>query len=138
MQQDDAKQGSYTFSKKERICSKIVLNQLIQEQQTLFCYPYKCYYRVEHVSQPPIIHQITISVPKKIFRLAVDRNRIKRLTREAYRLNKHLLDNDDIRKETRFQILFVFIGNEIPTYKFVNDKIITILRRLSNANISAN
>jgi len=138
MQQDDAKQASYTFSKKERICSKIVLNQLIQEQQILFCHPYKCYYRVEYASQLPIIHQIAISVPKKIFRLAVDRNRIKRLTREAYRLNKHLLENDEIQKETRFQIFFIFIGNEIPTYKFVNDKIITILRRLSNANISAN
>ena len=102
MQQDDAKQISYTFSKKERICSKIVLTQLIKEQQVLFCYPYKCYYRIEPISQPLIIHQIAISVPKKIFRLAVDRNRIKRLTREAYRLNKHLLDTMIFRKKTRF------------------------------------
>ena len=79
--------------------------------------------------------QIVVSVPKRFFKHAVDRNRVKRLIREAFRLHhRDILDPVLRERGQRAQLLITYISNEISPYKLVEDKIIEILHRLTIAN----
>ena len=80
------------------------------------------------VQQPPV--SILVSVPKKRFRHAVDRNRMKRLVREAYRLNKHILWNALQEKNFRLAIAFVCITDTLPTFRGVNKSMRKALIRI--------
>lgn len=94
---------------------------------------------------------ILVSVPKKRFRHAVDRNRMKRLIREAYRLNKHILWNSLEGKDYRLVLAFVCITDTLPTFYAVNKSmkkaLVRITERLTtfvnpnpnpNVNVNAN
>ena len=71
-------------------------------------------------------HQILVSVSKRNFKRAVDRNRIKRQIREAYRLNKHLLA--DISK--KYAIAYIYTFKKMIEYKDLENKLIECLSRL--------
>ena len=64
-----------------------------------------------------------VSVPKKRFKLAVKRNRVKRLIREAWRLNKHILDAELERKNLSCDVMFLYMTNEIPTLELIQKKL---------------
>lgn len=78
----------YTFKKEERLCSKRLINSLFESGSSFVIYPFRVVYRLsgQHANSVPV--QVVISVSKRRFRKAVDRNRLKRLIREVYRLNK--------------------------------------------------
>lgn len=71
-----------------------------------------------------------ISVPTRHFKKATDRNRVKRLAREAWRLQKKPLD-DQLRELDRQLLVFIiYTGREIPDFELVNDKTGGIIRKL--------
>ena len=72
-------------------------------------------------SAPPVM--LLVSVPKKRFRHAVDRNRMKRLIREAYRLNKHILWHALEGKNFRLVLAFVCITDKLPDFRMVNKSV---------------
>lgn len=74
--------------------------------------------------------KILISVPKRKFKKAVDRNKIKRLIREAYRKKKHLLINQ--LAEKKITLLVVYISKTIVEYSEIEEKINDALIRLGN------
>jgi ribonuclease P protein component len=67
--------------------------------------------------------QVAISVPKKKFRSAVERNLVKRRIREAYRKNKHLLYSDLTSLGCKIVIIIIFRGEVIPDYESVEKNI---------------
>jgi ribonuclease P protein component len=69
-------------------------------------------------------------VGKKQFKRAVDRNRIKRLTREAYRVQKTGLLQRCQEEDCNLRLMFVYIGKELPEYGAIQDKICQALQRL--------
>lgn len=77
-----------------------------------------------------------IVVPKKRFKHAVDRNHLRRLTRECYRKNKHILTKPLQDKGIHLAISMVYSHNEMPTYKQLEVHIVKMLTTLAN-NIQA-
>ena len=69
--------------------------------------------------------KIMVSVPKRKFKLAVNRNLLKRKIREAYRLNKHLLSDEKLDRSYNF--VFLFVSNKIESQETINESMKTIL-----------
>ncbi|MFM9008655.1 MAG: ribonuclease P protein component [Bacteroidota bacterium] len=74
--------------------------------------------------------QITFTAPKRRLKRAVDRNRAKRLMREAYRLNRHALTTWCDENQRSFDLMLIFRGGQLPDFHFTQDKIVLLLNRL--------
>lgn len=74
--------------------------------------------------------QTGFSVSTRYFKKAVDRNRVKRLMREGYRLQKQPLLDILTTTEKKLGVFFIFTGNEVPEYKLVFEKMTAVLKRL--------
>jgi ribonuclease P protein component len=80
-----------TFGKEYKLCSQKLIKELFDNGNKSFAFPFAYHFKlVELTSNAPF--QVTISVPKRKFKHAHDRNRIKRLIREAIRKNKLILE----------------------------------------------
>ncbi|HKP31715.1 MAG TPA: ribonuclease P protein component, partial [Chitinophagaceae bacterium] len=91
--------------------------------------PFRIYYSFEKL-QSKFPAQAGFTAPSKSFKRAVDRNRIKRLTREAYRLQKNDL-YDALKERSRQMIIFfVYNGKEIPKYEIVTQSMTSIIKKL--------
>ena len=101
----------FTFSKSERLSSKKDISLLYTTGQSKSFYPLKIFWR-EHVFESEYPARILITVPKRSFKKAVDRNLLKRRIREAYRLNKNPLYESLLQAEKKLDILIMFVGKE--------------------------
>lgn len=80
----------YRFRKSERLSGTRSIGQLFDDGKSFFSYPFSVVWRTgEATLKSPL--RVAVSVPKKYFKKAVDRNRLKRITREAWRYNKEVL-----------------------------------------------
>lgn len=118
-----------TFKKEERLCSKKSLDLLFKNGSSFLVYPFRITYLfVDEPHQYPA--QVVINVAKKRYKHAVDRNLIKRRTREAYRLQKELLYSH-LRDHTPLLLLSLqFIGKEKYEYDFFAKKLNIALKKL--------
>ncbi len=133
MQQEDdnLKCSPKTFVKAERLCSKKEIQSIIDQNQTIFVYPFKCYYIISDKKSDVDCNQMTVSVSKRLFKKAVIRNLIKRRTKEAYRLhNKSIYCDSQFNQIKKIQIIFVFISKEILPYADIEKSVVQILERL--------
>ena len=74
--------------------------------------------------------QILISVPKKRLKHAVDRNRVKRQLREAYRRNKQLL-HDGLPQDYRLLVAFIWLSNELSPTSEVEERMVRLLKKIA-------
>ena len=108
-----------SFSRREKLKSKKLIEQLFIEGSSVSSYPIKLIYlKTELPFNVPM--QVGVTVPKKNFKSAVHRNRIKRLLREGYRLNKEIVFNNS---ESTFAFLFLYLGKGMPEHYTINQHI---------------
>ncbi|MBP5341067.1 MAG: ribonuclease P protein component [Bacteroidales bacterium] len=120
---------NYTFPKEERLCSRKQIDQLYDEGNRLMAFPWSVQWmKLDNPASPRC--QVLIVAPKRKFRHAVDRNRVKRLTRECYRLRKSTLYS--FLDEHRLNIVFsmVYVHNEILTFDQLGHKMDKLLAAL--------
>jgi ribonuclease P protein component len=125
----------FTLGKHERLKSRKRIEQLFKSGKGFTSGPFRVYYAMES-SQSPML-QFGVGVSSKNFKKSVDRNRIKRLTREAYRLQKNVLQEKVVEKNISLDLFFIFTGRELPVYSTIQEKTAIILNKLIE-NISSN
>ena len=113
-----------TLSKKERIVSNLLIETLFGQgnSESLAAYPIRVIYTQIEQQQDCAPVQILISVPKKRFKHAVDRNRVKRQVREAYRHHKQLLYNK-VEEGKQLLVAFVWLSDKHMPSSEVEKKI---------------
>ena len=95
----------FTLGQQERLKSKKLIEKLYEEGKSIKVFPLRMVYvQTEHTSKFPV--QVGVSVSKRNFKSAVDRNRIKRLLRETYRKEKHTV-YDAVNKPHVFMISYI-------------------------------
>lgn len=120
-----------TFPKKEHLYGEKVIENLHTTGSSFLVYPLRVVYL--NVSQPDeqIPVRVMIGVSKKKFKKAVDRNRAKRLMREAYRLNKSSLVSIIKKEEVKIYLSFQYIADEMLTFDEISTKMQKALDRLT-------
>jgi ribonuclease P protein component len=121
----------YTFKKEERLCNKRLLEQLFSSGSSFLCYPFRVSWLQIANTQPAVV-QVVFAVAKKRYKRAVDRNLIKRRTRETYRLHKEDLIYKPLQKQDLQIILSInYIGKEINDFTLMDKKMVKLLTLLS-------
>ncbi len=116
-----------TFTKGERLCSKKRIEQLFSAgNRSLSAYPLRAVYMQEQREGMPC--ELLISVSKRHHRHAVDRNRLKRLVREAYRRNKHTLY--EALQGRKMSLALLWVSNDLAPYSLVEHKVRNLLQRI--------
>ena len=105
----------FTLGKNERLKSRKQIEQLFSEGKSFPLSPFRIYYQVTPlITTSSSSLQFGAGVSGKNFKRAVDRNRVKRLTREAYRLQKKQLQEATMQKKLQLNIFFIYTGKEFP------------------------
>jgi ribonuclease P protein component len=115
----------FTLGRAERLRSRKLIEKVFEEGKSFSVFPYRVYYLK---TLTPL--QFGVGVGKKNFSSAVDRNRIKRLTREAYRLQKKEIIQKITEKSNSLAIFFIYTAKELPSYPALYEKMHVILNRL--------
>jgi ribonuclease P protein component len=116
---------NFRFPKTEKLKSKKTIGQLFSEGDSFIKFPLKLLYLSVGNKE---ITKAGFSVPKKNFKKAVDRNRIKRQMREAYRINKHLLKSNN---GSTFALMFLYINKEKVSYESINKAMLALIKKIS-------
>jgi ribonuclease P protein component len=120
----------FTLGKNERLKSRKQIEQLFSEGKNFPLSPFRIYYLVTRTNSSSTL-QFGVGVSGKNFKSAVDRNRVKRLTREAYRLQKKQLQEATMQKKLQLNIFFIYTGKELPPFSIVREKVNVILIKLT-------
>ena len=122
-----------SFPKKEHIVSTRLIETLFGSgSMSAVAYPLRAVYQKIPRCQIGVPVQILISVPKKRLKHAVDRNRVKRQIREAYRLNKQPLC-DAVPADQSLLVAFVWIADELVSSAKVGNRIERLVKRMAES-----
>ena len=121
-----------TFTKRERMTSHLLMEALFENgsSQSVYAFPLRAVYQTISRQSDHDPAQILISVPKKRFKHAVDRNRVKRQIREAYRQHKQLLW-EVMAEDQEILVGFIWLSDEHYPSKEVEQRVVRILQRIA-------
>jgi ribonuclease P protein component len=117
----------FTYPKHEKLKSKTTIDLLFSNGNSVSKFPLRLVY-VENKEENAELIKIGVSVSKKYFKKAVDRNYYKRVLRETYRLNKHLLI-DSLQKPYAFMLFYQ--TKERLSYQEIEEKTIQLFQKFS-------
>lgn len=120
-----------SFGSKEKLKSRKAIQSLFEQGKSIKEYPLILVYQKVTESDFPL--KIGFSVSKKNFKRAVDRNRVKRLLREAYRLNKFKCIDTFQNKTISTNAMIIYSSNEILPFEKMEAKVIKLLEKLNKS-----
>lgn len=124
----------FTFKKAEKLCSKKDIELLYKSGSSKTFYPLKIFWKVNKFeSNYPV--RVLITVPKRLYKRAVDRNLMKRRIREAYRHAKPNLYAELMKKEIQLDVLIMYVGKEKEEFVVVQKSLETGLNKISEVII---
>ena len=112
-----------TFPKSEKLCSDIAIDTLYKTGKKFVAWPMRITYLP--ITDAPT--QVLIWAPKSLFKHAVDRNHMRRLMREAYRLNKHIL----CAENNYYHLAFNYIDKQTQDFHVIEKAMKKVLQRLA-------
>ena len=121
----------YTFNKSERLCSQKLIEELYHSGHRIIVFPYSVTWKYYEGTDFEEGAQALITTSKRKFHHAVDRNRVKRLTRECYRLHKPEFYEMLAQHEKKLIISFNYIHTEILSYRKLSKKFDKIMMQLN-------
>ncbi len=131
----------YTLGKTEKLKSRKLIEQLFKTGKSFSNFPFRVVYSFTTDEKIQHFVQAGFSVSNKYFKRATDRNRIKRLMREGYRLQKNNFAEAVKTNHKIATVFFIYTGNELPEYDLVFEKMGSAIKRLqkiSNENTASN
>lgn len=112
----------FKFPKQQRLTHKKRITELFVDGISVKAFPF----RIKFLSNTLTYHRILMAVPKRNIPLANNRNTIKRLMREAFRLNQHQL----IANPEHLDILLIFTGREKPHFTEVENELLKLFQKI--------
>lgn len=128
--------GSFTFPRSERLKSKKILERTFAEGEKLKAWPLVVR-RLKTELPEEVPCQVMVSVSKRLFKRAVDRNRIKRLLRENWRLQKKSLVDSWAADETQNAVVFIYMGKEMPTFEIIEKAMGVAIEKMTKSNTAS-
>lgn len=125
--------GTFTLGKKERIAGKKLVETLFKGgvSRSMSCYPLRAVYALAPTDSDGSSMKMMVSVPKRCFRRAVKRNRVKRQVREAYRMQKSLVSQlMDKHPQQTLAIAFIWLSDQLFDSKYIEQRVATLLNRI--------
>ena len=119
----------FTLGKNERLKSRKLIDQLFSDGKKFVITPFRVLYRLDKNEQSLL--QFGVGVSSKNFKKAVDRNRVKRIIKEAYRLQKNDLHTKLKEQTTRLNIFIIYTGKGLPEYREVYTKMGMIIDKFN-------
>lgn len=119
----------FSYSAAEKLKSKKIIDLLFTEGKSVSKYPLRLVY-VAHDFEENVPLKMGVSVSKKYFKNAVDRNYFKRVLRECYRLNKHLLAEN---LEAKYCCMFFYQTKDKLSYQEINEKTIQLFQKFTKS-----
>lgn len=117
------------FPRGEHLKSSLAIKEVMDAKQSVYSYPIKCYYDLLEQSGRTSM-QLAVTVSKKRFHHAVDRNRMKRLMRESYRLQKHLLL---VPEGKCCRLCWIFVAKEKASFAEIHEAASSVFQKINLA-----
>lgn len=117
------------FGKEYKLCSQKVIQSIFDEKKSVKAYPFLIHYSLIPLSSDASF-QITVSAPKRNFKKAHDRNRIKRLMREAIRKNKLILEPFLLENKKQVALFMIYTAREEIPYDILFKKTTLLFTQL--------
>lgn len=122
----------FTLSKEERICSKKLINELFTGNgRSMTAFPLRVVFMKRTIVDDQPRAAMLVSVPKRYFKHAVDRNRVKRQVREAFRRNKSIITQNLTDDHEAVSMAFVWLTDEKFPSSEVENRMVRLLTRIS-------
>ena len=122
----------FTLSKEERICSKKLISELFTGNgRSMTAFPLRVVFMKRTIVDDQPRAAMLVSVPKRYFKHAVDRNRVKRQVREAFRRHKSMITQNLTDDHESVAMAFVWLTNEKYPSSEVENRMVRLLTRIS-------
>ncbi|MCH2229052.1 MAG: ribonuclease P protein component [Crocinitomicaceae bacterium] len=122
---------NYKLGKNYKLCSKSIIDDLFYDGVTIKSYPFKAIFKEVNLLNAPSF-QVVFSAPKKTFKKAVQRNHIKRKSKEAFRLNKNTLESYLKQKNKQIALFLVYSTPEEFDHSILEKKTIKLFNKIIN------